>query len=165
MSATCSSSRRIRSPPRSPSTNTVAFFLTLRSATIWGTLVPSTATVFLIPHFSRFSTSARPSTMMIASESSTLGPAGSRSSPMEDTFSTRMDSRTSARISLVEIPTSSNDSSSSSFARSTICRRLIARRSSIPCTLIVETQGPTRSIVSRDAARIAVSARSREDAM
>ena len=64
------------SPPRSPSTKAVT---TRSRVSFWIsslTLVPSTATVFLIPYFRRLSTSLLPSTMTMASEVSTLGPAG-----------------------------------------------------------------------------------------
>ena len=97
MSAIWRSSRRISSPPRSPSRNAVAVFLSERSTIVSGTFVPSTATAFLIPYLRRLITSARPSTMMIASESMTFGPPGTLSSPIASIFSIRIASRTSSR--------------------------------------------------------------------
>ena len=49
-----------------------------------GTLTPSTATVFLMPYLSKFNTSLRPSTTIIASEVCMLGPAGNLSSPYSE---------------------------------------------------------------------------------
>ena len=80
-SATWKSSLRISSPPLSPSTNAVATLSRESSWTVLGMLVPSTAMAFLMPAFRRFRTSDLPSTMMMASESLTLGPAGHLSFP------------------------------------------------------------------------------------
>jgi hypothetical protein len=68
-----------------------------------GTFVPSTATAFLIPYLRRVMTSARPSTIMMASESRTFGPAGIRSGPISLTFSIRRDSRTSSRSTVLSM--------------------------------------------------------------
>ena len=130
-----------------------------------GTLVPSTATAFLMPYLRRVMTSARPSTMMMASESRTFGPAGIRSGPISLTFSIRRESRTSSRSTVLSMDPSSNRSMRSSFARSTIILRFVTRISSIFSTDTWATHGPTRSMVSREAARMAVSARSRDEAM
>src|SRR3989454_10629295 len=85
-SATWRSSFRMRSPPRSPSTKAVSARSFESSWIVFGTFVPSTAIAFLIPDRSRFRTSCRPSTMIMASLSATFGPAGSRSAP-NDTIS------------------------------------------------------------------------------
>ena len=100
--------------------------------------------------------------MMIASDSRTLGPAGAFSSPTEPIFSILRLWRTSSSSSSESIVPSSKRSIRISFARSTIFLRLLTRMSSTDATITRATQGPTRSMVSSDAARIAVSARSRE---
>ena len=69
------------SPPLSPSTNAVATLSRERSWTVLGMFVPSTAMAFLMPALRRLRTSDLPSTMMMASESLTLGPAGHLSFP------------------------------------------------------------------------------------
>jgi len=118
-----------------------------------------------MPYLSRLITSARPSTTIMASDSRTLGPAGTWSPPMLPIFSIRRLSLTLSMISVLSIDPSSKESIRSSFARSTIFFRLLTRISSTVTTLTRATQGPTRSMVSRDAARIAVSALSRDDAI
>ncbi len=81
MSIVWSISRRISSPARSPSVNTVTVLPRERSFTVCGTLVPSTAMQFLIPQRRRVRTSDRPSTTMRASAWSMFGPAGRCSGP------------------------------------------------------------------------------------
>ncbi len=75
-SATWKSSLRINSPPLSPSTNAVATLSLDNSCTVSGMFVPSTAIAFFTPALRRLRTSDLPSTMMMASESFTAGPAG-----------------------------------------------------------------------------------------
>src|SRR5438445_667734 len=98
-SATWRSSFRIRSPPRSPSTNAVRARSFDSSWTVFGTFVPSTAIAFLMPDRRSVSTSCRPSTMMIASLSAMFGPAGSRSDPKATIADTWTLCRTSSRRS------------------------------------------------------------------
>ncbi|OPY41719.1 MAG: hypothetical protein A4E40_00552 [Methanoregulaceae archaeon PtaU1.Bin059] len=74
-------------------------------------------------------------------------------------------SLTSSIRTLLSIVPSSNASIRSSRAREMTCLRFVTLMSSIDSTRTLATQGPTRSIVSNDAARMAVSARSSEDAM
>ena len=90
-SATPKSSRTIKSPPRSPSTNTVTDLTLLRSLIVCGQEVPFIEMVFLNPCFSKVRTSARPSTTMSSSLESTSGPAGSRSLPYSPTSIMRTD--------------------------------------------------------------------------
>ena len=165
MSATCRSSFTISSPPRSPSVKAVTTFLAQRSAIVGGTLVPPTATAFLMPYLSRLSTSARPSTTRMASESSTFGPAGRLSLPRCVISSTRTDCFISSVISSVSRMFSSNISTSMRLARSMTYFLLAARTSSMRLTAMRAMQGPTRSMVSRAAAKMAVSTLSKLDGM
>src|SRR5437870_600662 len=162
-SATWRSSFRMRSPPRSPSTKAVSARSFESSWIVFGTFVPSTAIAFLIPERRRFRTSWRPSTMIIASLSATFGPAGSRSAPNETISDTCTLWRTSSRRSDPEVFDSSTMGESRERARSMILFRFVTRVSSTLSTLIVALHGPTRSIVSRAAARIEVSTWSSED--
>ena len=59
---TCMSSFRIKSPPRSPSSNAVAVFSFVIFFIESGTFAPSSATVLKIPHRIKLMMSARPST-------------------------------------------------------------------------------------------------------
>src|SRR5438309_249455 len=162
-SATWRSSFRIKSPPRSPSTNAVRARSFDRSWIVLGTFVPSTAIAFLMPDRRRFRTSCRPSTMMIASLSVTFGPAGSRSAPNETISDTWTLWRTSSSRSDPEVFDSSTMADRSERARSMILFRFVTRVSSTLSTLIVALHGPTRSIVSRAAAKIEVSTWSSEE--
>src|SRR2546426_6352619 len=162
-SATWRSSFRIRSPPRSPSTNAVSARSFDSSWIVLGTFVPSTAIAFLMPDRRRFRTSCRPSTMMIASLSVTFGPAGSRSAPNETISDTWTLWRTSSSRSDPEVFDSSTMDESREGARSMILFRFVTRVSSTLSTLIVALHGPTLSIVSRAAAKIEVSTWSSEE--
>ena len=101
----CKSSFKMSSPPLSPSTNAVVVLFLLNSPIDWGTLTPSTATVFLIPYLSKFKTSLRPSTTIIASEEWILGPAGKWSSPYSEISWIRIASLTSSIILMLVGPT------------------------------------------------------------
>src|SRR2546428_553043 len=162
-SATWRSSFRIRSPPRSPSTKAVRARSFDSSWTVFGTLVPSTAIAFLMPDRRSVSTSCRPSTMMIASLSAMFGPAGSRSDPNETISDTWTLCRTSSSRSEPEVFESSTMVARRARARSMILFRFVTRTSSTFSTLIVALHGPTRSIVSRAAAKMDVSTWSNED--
>src|SRR5438132_479846 len=164
-SATWRSSFRIRSPPRSPSTNAVRARSFDSSWTVFGTFVPSTAIAFLMPDRRSVSTSCRPSTMMIASLSAMFGPAGSRSDPKDTISDTWTLCRTSSRRSEPEVFESSTMDARRARARSMILFRFVTRTSSTFSTLIVALHGPTRSIVSRAAAKMDVSTWSSEDGM
>ena len=153
----------ISSPPRSPSVNAVTFLFLQISMTALGTFVPPTATEFFIPYRSRFSTSARPSTTIIASESVTLGPHGISSLPKKIISLTLTACFTSSVISWLSGMFSSNMSVRMCFALFTICCRFDARISSILVISIFAMQGPILSMVSREAARTAVSVLSRLD--
>ncbi|OPX76217.1 MAG: hypothetical protein A4E43_01349 [Methanosaeta sp. PtaB.Bin005] len=124
---------------------------------VGGTLVPPTATAFLMPYLSRLSTSALPSTTKIASESRTLGPAGRLSLPKWIISSTRTDCFISSVISSVSRMFSSNISTRIRLALSITYLLLEARTSSMRLMAILAMQGPTRSMVSRAAASMAVS--------
>src|SRR3989344_3571728 len=121
----------MRSPPRSPSTNTVTVFRLASSTMVCGTEVPLIAMAFLKSCFSRLRTSALPSTMMISSESSIIGPAASRSLPYSRISLTRTEYATSSANSWESGMMSSTMVLSSSLARSTTKRRLEIRTSSI----------------------------------
>src|SRR2546426_7475116 len=162
-SATWRSSFRIRSPPRSPSTKAVRALSFDSSWTVFGTLVPSTAIAFLMPDRRSVRTSCRPSTMMIASLSAMFGPAGSRSDPNETISDTWTLCRTSSRRSEPEVFESSTMDARRARARSMILFLFVTRTSSTFSTLIVALHGPTRSIVSRAAAKMDVSTWSSED--
>ena len=63
-------------PPRSPSRNAVTVFFDAASSTSSGIMPePIVAMAFLMSYFSRLRTSLRPSTMIIASDLVTFGPA------------------------------------------------------------------------------------------
>jgi len=156
-SATCKSSLRISSPPLSPSVNTVTVFALLNSEIDFGTLVPSTAIEFFTPYFRRLSTSALPSTTMIASESPMFGPAGSFSAPNFLISWSLTDCFTSSVSSMVSGVISSTIVSRMFLARSSTFFLLVVRTSSILSTTIDASHGPTRSMVSRADAKIAVS--------
>src|SRR6266545_636513 len=164
-SATCSSSFRIRSPPRSPSTKAVSARSFESSWIVFGTFMPSTAIAFLMPERRRFRTSWRPSTMMIASLSATFGPEGRRSGPNETISETWTLILTSSKRSVPDVFDSSTIWLSSDRARSMILLRFVTRTSSTLSTRIEALHGPTRSIVSSAAAKIDVSTWSSEDGM
>ncbi len=159
------SSLMMRSPPRSPSTKTVTIFSRQRSLTLSGMLVPFMLMTFLKPCLSRFRTSARPSTRMISSDSSTPGPAGRRSLPHSWISMTRTLIATSSASSCESGMTSSMRVLSSSLARSMTYWRLLILMSSMLSVWIFALQGPMRWIISSAAATIAVSALSSDDGM
>lgn len=98
-SVTWSSSLRIRSPPRSPSSSAVAVFSLVTVLIVSGTFAPSKAIVLSIPHRIRLIMSALPSTMIISLLSGNSGPAGSSSGPYFSTFWILMVSPTSLNTS------------------------------------------------------------------
>ncbi len=163
ISATCSSSCMFRSPPLSPSTKAVIIFFLDRSIIVLGTLDPFIAITFLNPCFSRFSTSALPSTIIISSASSTFGPAGSLSFPYSTTSIILTECATSSAISCESGSTFSVSVFSSSFALDITKLLLLTLTSSIFLTLIFALQGPILCMISNAAPMIAVSALSRLD--
>ncbi len=120
MSATCSSSFSISSPPLSPSVNAVTVLSFVISFISGGTDVPSIAIEFFTPFFSRFKTSDLPSTIINESEEGTCGPAGIPASPNFIILSDLIDFSISSFISSLSLALSSNMSDSISFALSTM---------------------------------------------
>ncbi len=162
ISATLNKSRKMRFPPRSPSTKTTVSLRCESSITVCGTDVPFIAMTFLNPYLSKLTTSARPSTMMSSSASSMPGPAGSRSFPYSQTSMTRIACETSSASSVLSGITVSTMLRRSCFARSMTCVLLLMRTSSIVCTRTFALQGPILWMTSSAAATIAVSALSSE---
>ena len=150
----------MRSPPLSPSTKAVTVFLLLNLPIIGDIFVPSTAIVFLIPYLSRFNTSARPSTIIIASEFSMFGPAGKSLYFVISSILTA--SFTSFTIISLSMPFSVA-LRINSFARAVIIFLFVALMSSTLQTSTFAIQGPTLSMVSKEAANIAVSTLSRPE--
>ncbi len=165
ISVTVKSSRRIRSPPLSPSTKAVTVFLVQSSLTVSGTLVPLSAMAFLNPFFRSVSTSALPSTIMISSDSSISGPAGRWSLPYSVISWMRTETPTSSASSWLSGIVISTICRRSSFARSITCVRFEMRTSSIFWTLSLALHGPMRWMISRLAAMMHVSALSSDDGM
>ena len=126
-----------------------------------GTEVPSTAMAFFIPCLRRFKTSALPSTTMIESEKGTCGPAGNFSGPYSMSSFALTAFLTSSVSSWLSGISSSMSVSSISLALSMMYFLFVALTSSILITLTLASHGPTLSIVSRAAAKIAVSTLSR----
>ena len=157
------SSRRMMSPPRSPSRKTVSSFLRPMSEIVLPTFAPPTAMTFVMPFFKSVTTSALPSTTMISSLEATPGPAGNASSPNARISAVLRFSLTSSRNSLLSGISVSTRFLSRFFARSSTCLRFKLRESSMRCTPMRASQGPTRSTISRDAARMLVSTMSRLD--
>ncbi len=116
---------------------------------------------FLIPYPSNCRTSARPSTTMMASLDSTRGPAGWSAYSVISAVRACLRTVSTSASSVIAVASKARNSS---VARSTTWRRFAARTSSISVTRHSARQGPTRSIVSNEAASTAVSTRSIADA-
>ena len=155
----------MRSPPLSPSTQTVTSFFLQSSTIVGGTDVPLIAIAFFIPCFRRLSTSALPSTMIISSLSSIAGPAGSLSFPYSCISITLTEYATSSASSCESGIVVSISCFRSSFALSTTKVLLEILISSMFFTFIFALHGPILWMISIAAATIAVSALSREDGM
>ena len=142
-------------PPRSPSRNAVTtdFFdaISMSSGLI---PEPIVAIAFLIPNFNSWRTSFRPSTIMSASLSLTLGPAVIPE--ISFSASSVKTARTSSKIFLDSSCPELTISSNNVFARPMTLSRLADTMFSIDVTLIMALHGPIRSIVSSAAPITAV---------
>src|SRR3989344_284160 len=163
MSAIGVSSLIIKLPPLSPSTKTVTTFFEQSSIIDSGTEVPFIAIAFLKPCFSKFKTSALPSTTSISSLSLIAGPAGSLSLPYSTISITLTDEVTSSANSWESGMVFSIIFLSNSFALSITMLLLLILTSSMFVTSIFALHGPILWIISKAAPTIEVSALSKED--
>ena len=125
-----------------------------------GTLVPLSATTFLIPTFIRRITSALPSTT-ISEPLSTSGPAGSFSGPYSMRSMPLREDATSLTTSSVLGDDSTTHFRRISFALVRIAFLFSSRTSSTFSSVILASQGPILSTLSIAAAMIAVETLSR----
>src|SRR3989442_3900484 len=162
MAASCCSSLRIRSPALSPSRKAVTSLSLVSLMMVSGTLVPFSATTFLIPTFIRRMTSALPSTT-INEPLSTSGPAGSFSGPYSIRSTPRREDATSLTTSSVLGDDSTTHLRRMSFALVSMAFRFSSRTSSTFSRVILASQGPILSTLSIAAAIIAVETLSKLD--
>ena len=155
-SVTCKSSFKMRSPPLSPSKNAVASFSLHICIIVSGTFAPSKAMTSVIPHFARFITSALPSTIVSILAFSMPGVAVNSSGPYCITFVGLRVSETSLKTSSVLGKVSMFHLCSICLALSTIIFRRVSRISSIFSSVTLAWHGPTRFMLSRLAAIMAV---------